>query len=80
MNGDETLEAWHRSVNRAIDLFDNHLPQGFPVPELAARSGISLYHSHRVLIACMGEYVRGYLLRRRLEWGETGSPRWIPYE
>lgn len=70
MNREETLEAWRRSVNRAIDLFDSHLPQGLPVPELAACAGISLWHFHRVFLACMGESVQGYLLRRRLEWAK----------
>ncbi len=58
---------YRRRINRAIDLVVERLDEDLPLARLAAVAHFSPFHFHRVFSALMGETVKTFTLRVRLE-------------
>ncbi len=54
-------------LNRVLDHIDAHLDQPLPLAELARVANFSPFHFHRVFGALVGESLRQYVLRLRVE-------------
>nr|WP_307814530.1 AraC family transcriptional regulator [Glycomyces sp. YM15] len=60
-------EGQHRSVEAALAYIEEHLPEPFAVPEVAAAVGLSHNHLTRLFHAATGTTVVAHVRRRRLE-------------
>lgn len=58
---------YQRRLNRAIDLVVEHLAEDLPLERLAAAAGFSAFHFHRLFTTLMGESVKAFTQRVRLE-------------
>lgn len=62
-----TTEEYRRTVNRLREYIDTHLGEQIDVGMLAAESGFSPWHFHRITRAFLGEPLWSYIVRVRLE-------------
>jgi AraC family transcriptional regulator len=54
------------SISAAIDFIENHLYDDIAPSMVAAHSGFSEFHFHRIFQAMLGESVAGYIRKRRI--------------
>ena len=66
-NRPATKEEYLRTINRLTEYINNHLGDEIDVGVLAAESGFSAWHFHRITRAFLGEPVWAYIIRMRLE-------------
>ena len=65
--GTTTEKAHKKALNKAIDYINANLKAPMDLDTLAEVSNISKYHFHRIFKAHIGESVRSYIARLRLE-------------
>jgi len=62
-----TLQDYKRRILRVLDHVQSHLDDPLPLDELAALACFSPYHFHRIFTGMVGESVKEYVRRLRLE-------------
>ena len=62
-----TLQDYKRRILQVLAHIQDHLDDPLPLGELAALAGFSRYHFHRIFKGMVGESVKEYVRRLRLE-------------
>lgn len=60
------MDATIARIRRAIDHIEANLLGPLTLDEVAAASGLSVYHLHRLFTAVFGHSIKGYIRKRRL--------------
>lgn len=63
-----TQNGYDKAVNRVIDYINRHLFETPDIKQLSEIANISGYHFHRIFKTTIGENIRGYIKRIRLEY------------
>jgi AraC family transcriptional regulator len=63
-----TLDGYEKAVNRVIDYINRHLFETPDIKQLSEIANMSEYHFHRIFKAVIGENIRAYIKRIRLEY------------
>jgi len=67
MTRESTIESYRERMVRALTHIQSHLDRELPLEELAAVACFSPYHFHRIFRGMVGETVKEYVRRLRLE-------------
>lgn len=62
-----TQYDWTVRIDRVVDFITEHLDEELPLARLAKIAAFSPFHFHRIFHAHMGETVRAFVARRRVE-------------
>ena len=76
MKADDTrwrymAKEYRYRINRVIDYIEANIGMELTLEELAATSGFSKFHFHRIFISFIGETLFQFIQRLRLEKGAT---------
>lgn len=63
----QTKESYSEAINRAIEFIEMNLSQNIGLDEIAEYSFLSKYHFHRIFKTLIGDTVKKYQTRLRLE-------------
>ena len=66
--GDKNRAEYQRRVNRVLDFIREHRSEDLPLERLAAVASFSPFHFHRVFKSIVGENLREFIQRTRLEY------------
>jgi AraC family transcriptional regulator len=62
-----TQNSYLERINRVISYINNHLDSEMTIDTLAEISHFSPFHFHRIMKAFLGESLRSYIIRQRME-------------
>lgn len=63
----DTLNIYYERINTVVQYINNHLDEELDVAKLAQIGNYSPYHFHRIMRAYLGESLRAYIVRLRME-------------
>lgn len=62
-----TQNSYLERINRVISYINNHLDSEMTIDKLAEISHFSPFHFHRIMKAFLGESLKSYIIRQRME-------------